>query len=93
MIMFAFFLGTAVIGSYGWCVAQLYFYFMSTGGDIWFNLILTLIGAAGIGLVYCVALFFLQPVIFLLAGVCEGLFQLICWIIRRIRALSARPLP
>ncbi|WP_059108315.1 hypothetical protein [Candidatus Williamhamiltonella defendens] len=93
MIILAFLLGAAVIGSYGWCVAQLYFYFISTGGDIWLNLVLTLMGAAGIGLVYCVALFFLQPVIFLLAGVCEGLFQFIRWITRRIRALSVRPLP
>ncbi|RXK33801.1 hypothetical protein BBD39_07610 [Arsenophonus endosymbiont of Bemisia tabaci Asia II 3] len=74
-------------------MTQLYFYFMSTGGDIWLKLVLTLMGAAGIVLVYCVALFFLQPVIFLSAGVFEGSFQFIRWITRRIRVLSVRPLP
>lgn len=48
MIILAFLLGAAVIGSYGWCVAQLYFYFMSTGDDIWLNLILTLMGPQGL---------------------------------------------
>lgn len=92
MIILAFLLGAAVIGSYGWCVAQLYFYFMSTGDDIWLNLILTLMGPQDWPGLLCCAVF-LQPVIFLLAGVCEGLFQFIRWITRRIRALSVRPLP
>ncbi len=93
MIIFAVLFGSAVLGSYAWCVVELYNTFTATGGDWWLSVFVTLVSATAVALVYCFGLMLLQPVIILLAGLSEALYQLVAWIIRRIRGVSAHPLP